>query len=74
MNGWNDKREPSFVFRRPRQKNRGGAQVRTGRIVEAMFAIHGDQLYVTSRTRGTFVQPLRHYVDFYAPVIVSEDT
>jgi hypothetical protein len=36
----------------------GGAQVRTDRIVEAMFAIHGDRLYVTSRTRGTFVQVL----------------
>ena len=37
----------------------GGAQVRTGRIVEAMFAVHGQRLYVTSRSRGTFVQPLQ---------------
>lgn len=37
----------------------GGAQLRSGRLVEALFAVHGDRLYVTSRTRGTFVQPLR---------------
>ena len=37
----------------------GGAQLRSGKLVEALFAVHGDRLYVTSRTRGTFVQPLR---------------
>ena len=37
----------------------GGAQLREGNLVEALFAVHGDRLYVTSRTRGTFVQPLR---------------
>jgi hypothetical protein len=37
----------------------GGAQLRSGKMVEALFAVHGDRLYVTSRTRGTFVQPLR---------------
>jgi hypothetical protein len=36
----------------------GGAQVRVGKVVAAMFAVHGDGLYVTSRTRGTFVQPI----------------
>lgn len=36
----------------------GGAQLRSGKLVEALFAVHGDRLYVTSRTRGTFVQPL----------------
>jgi hypothetical protein len=36
----------------------GGAQVRIGKVVEALFAIHGNQLYVTSRTRGTFVVPI----------------
>lgn len=37
----------------------GGAQVRSGKLVDALFAVHGDRLYVTSRLRGTFVQPLR---------------
>ena len=37
----------------------GGARLREGNLVEALFAVHGDRLYVTSRTRGTFVQPLR---------------
>ena len=37
----------------------GGAQLRSGKLIEALFAVHGDRLYVTSRTRGTFVQPLR---------------
>lgn len=37
----------------------GGAQLRSGNMVEALFAVHGERLYVTSRTRGTFVQPLR---------------
>jgi hypothetical protein len=36
----------------------GGAQVRYGKVAEAIFAIHGDELYITSRTRGTFVMPL----------------
>jgi hypothetical protein len=27
-------------------------------MVDALFAVHGDKLYVTSRTRGTFVMPL----------------
>jgi hypothetical protein len=36
----------------------GGAQVRQARVVSAVFAIHSDALYVTSRTRGTFMQPL----------------
>jgi hypothetical protein len=36
----------------------GGAQVRYGKVAEAIFAIHGDDLYITSRTRGTFVVPL----------------
>lgn len=37
----------------------GGAQLRSAKLVEALFAVHGDRLYVTSRSRGTFVQPLR---------------
>lgn len=37
----------------------GGAQLRFGNLVEALLAVHGDRLYVTSRLRGTFVQPLR---------------
>lgn len=36
----------------------GAAQVRSGDIIEALFAIYSDGLYVTSRTRGTFMQPL----------------
>jgi hypothetical protein len=36
----------------------GGAQVRQNKMVDALFAVHGDKLYVTSRTRGTFVMPL----------------
>lgn len=36
----------------------GGAQVRDGKMVAALFSIHSGQLYVTSRARGTFVQPL----------------
>lgn len=36
----------------------GGAQVRDGKVVGALFSVHENQLYVTSRTRGTFVQPL----------------
>ncbi len=36
----------------------GGARVREGQIVSALFAVHSDRLYITSRTRGTFVQPL----------------
>jgi hypothetical protein len=36
----------------------GGAQVRKGHVTEALFAIHSDSLYVTSRARGTFVQPI----------------
>lgn len=37
----------------------GGAQVRYNHMAEALFAVHGQELYVTSRTRGTFTQPLR---------------
>jgi hypothetical protein len=36
----------------------GGAQVRDGKVVGALFSIHGNQLYVTSRSRGTFVQTI----------------
>ena len=36
----------------------GSAQVTEGPIVDALFAVHAQQLYVTSRTRGTFVRPL----------------
>jgi hypothetical protein len=36
----------------------GGAQIRQAKLVEALFAVHGDKLYVTSRIRGTFVMPL----------------
>ena len=36
----------------------GGAQVRYGKVAEAIFAIHGSELYITSRTKGTFVLPL----------------
>ena len=38
--------------------NSGGARVRITNLVEAMLAIHGDRLYVVSRTRGTFTVPL----------------
>jgi hypothetical protein len=41
----------------------GGAQMRSGKTVEALFAIHSDKLYVTSRTRGTFTEPLGEYAD-----------
>ena len=36
----------------------GGAQVRDGKVIGALFSIHSGQLYVTSRSRGTFMQPL----------------
>jgi hypothetical protein len=36
----------------------GSAQVRQARVVAAIFAVHADKLYVTSRTRGTFMTPL----------------
>jgi hypothetical protein len=36
----------------------GGAQIRQNKMVSALFAVHGDKLYVTSRTRGTFVVPI----------------
>jgi hypothetical protein len=36
----------------------GGAQVRDGKVIGALFSVHENQLYVTSRSRGTFVQPL----------------
>ena len=36
----------------------GGAQIRRGKIVEAIFAVHAQELYVTSRTRGTFREEL----------------
>lgn len=36
----------------------GGAQIRDGRLVSALFSIHEGKLYVTSRTRGTFVHEL----------------
>jgi len=32
----------------------GGAQVRDGDAVLALFSIHGELMYVSSRTRGTF--------------------
>ncbi len=37
----------------------GAAQVRIAGIAEAIFAIENGRLLITSRTRGTFVQPLR---------------
>jgi hypothetical protein len=40
----------------------GGAQVRDGKMVGALFSIHSGQLYVTSRSRGTFMQPLSPHV------------
>jgi hypothetical protein len=36
----------------------GSAQVRQRRVVGAIFAIHAGKLYVTSRTRGTFMTPV----------------
>jgi hypothetical protein len=36
----------------------GGAQLRQGKIVSALFAVDSGKLYVTSRERGTFVHPL----------------
>ena len=36
----------------------GGAQVRKGKQVSAIFAVYGDRLYVTSLARGTFTRPL----------------
>lgn len=36
----------------------GGAQVREGRMIAALFAIQDSRLIVTSRMRGTFVLPL----------------
>ena len=40
----------------------GGAQVRYGRVAAALFAVHGENLYVTSLTRGTFTQHLDQLV------------
>ena len=36
----------------------GGAQIRQGNAVDAIFAVHAQELYVTSRTEGTFMQEL----------------
>lgn len=36
----------------------GSAQMRNGGKVSALFAVFGNQLYVTSRSRGTFAVPL----------------
>ncbi|MCG5527336.1 MULTISPECIES: hypothetical protein [Halorhodospira] len=36
----------------------GGAQVRDDSSVEALFAVHSGRLYVTSRSRGNFIQEL----------------
>ena len=36
----------------------GGAQVRRGKAVAALFAVNDSSLIVTSTSRGTFVQPL----------------
>ena len=36
----------------------GGAQVRKGSVVSALFAVHSGALIVTSLERGTFVRPL----------------
>lgn len=36
----------------------GGAQIRRGKEVSAVFSVFSEKLYVTSRTRGTFVQEL----------------
>lgn len=36
----------------------GGAQIRNGKLVQAVFAVHSDRLYVVSRGSGTFIQPL----------------
>lgn len=36
----------------------GGAQVRDGNMVLALFSVHGDLLYISSRTRGTFTMRL----------------
>jgi hypothetical protein len=36
----------------------GGAQIRDGKFVSALFSIHAGKLYVTSRTRGTFMVDL----------------
>jgi uncharacterized protein YceK len=40
----------------------GGAQVRYDHVAQALFAVHSQQLYVTSRDRGTFTVPLRAFV------------
>ncbi len=37
----------------------GGARVRQGMVVAALFAVQGDQLIVTSRANGTFILVLR---------------
>ena len=36
----------------------GSAQLRVGKHVQAIFAVDGDHLYVSSRQRGTFIHPL----------------
>jgi hypothetical protein len=36
----------------------GGAQIRKGKFVDALFSVHSGRLFVTSRMRGTFVQTL----------------
>lgn len=36
----------------------GSAQIRNGGKVSALFAVFGNQLYVTSRSRGTFTVAL----------------
>jgi hypothetical protein len=46
----------------------GGAQLRQGKLVSALFAVHAGKLYVTSRERGTFVHPLASVAS--EPVVV----
>ncbi|MEQ9257997.1 MAG: hypothetical protein RIG84_02745 [Roseovarius sp.] len=37
---------------------RGGAEVRRGKYIHALFSVQNDRLYVASRTAGTFVLAL----------------
>ncbi len=36
----------------------GGAEIRQDGLVSAIFSVRDNYIYVTSRSRGTFVQPM----------------
>jgi len=50
----------------------GSVQVREEKLVKALFSVHADQLYVSSRLRGTFIQRLSDPGGEHIPVLLPE--